>query len=70
MTPLKGKDRLAHCGRTKRRNQRSPDATGKFNFQRHTVTILKQLEEVGRDEVVCNMAGWKKYRSPRLLHND
>jgi hypothetical protein len=39
---------------------RSPDATGKFNFQRHTlVTIFKQLEEAGCDEVVCNIAGWR-----------
>jgi hypothetical protein len=39
---------------------RSPDATGKFNCQRHTlVTICKQMEEIGRDEVVCNIAGWR-----------
>jgi hypothetical protein len=39
---------------------RSPDATGKFTFQRHTlVTICKQLKETGCDEVVCNIAGWK-----------
>ena len=39
---------------------RSPDATGKVNFQRHTLrAICKQLAEAGSDEVVCNIAGWR-----------
>lgn len=39
---------------------RSPDATGKLYFQRHTLTeIFRQLDEAGSDEVICNIAAWK-----------
>jgi hypothetical protein len=39
---------------------KSPDATGKLHFQRHTLEeICKQLDETGGDEVICNIAGWK-----------
>jgi hypothetical protein len=39
---------------------KSPDATGKLNFQRQTLKeIYRQLDEAGGDEVVCNIAGWK-----------
>jgi hypothetical protein len=39
---------------------RSPDATGKLRFQRHTLTeISRQLDEAGGDEISCNIAGWK-----------
>jgi hypothetical protein len=45
---------------TQKTKPRSPDATGKFNFQRHTLReICKQLDEAGGDEVVCNIAGWR-----------
>jgi hypothetical protein len=39
---------------------RSPDATGKLSFQRHTLAeISRQLAETGDDEISCNIAGWK-----------
>jgi hypothetical protein len=39
---------------------RSPDATGKLYFQRHTLTeIYRQLADSGDDEVICNLAGWR-----------
>jgi hypothetical protein len=39
---------------------RSPDATGKLYFQRHTLAeIWRQLDEAGGDEICCNIAGWK-----------
>ena len=37
----------------------SPDATGTFHFQRHTLReIYSQLTD-GDDEVVCNVACWR-----------
>jgi hypothetical protein len=47
----------------------SPDATGKFYFQRHTLAeICRQLDEVGGDEVSCNIAAWRNndQRGPYL----
>jgi hypothetical protein len=39
---------------------RSPEATGKFLFQQHTLAeIVKQLNEIGGDEIRCNIAAWK-----------
>jgi hypothetical protein len=39
---------------------RSPDATGTFHFQRHTLKeMYRQLEKSGDDEVICNLAGWR-----------
>ena len=39
---------------------KSPDATGKLRFQRHTLeAIYEQLNESGDEEVVCNIAAWK-----------
>ena len=48
---------------TLRKNEKtkpqSPDATGKFHFQRHTLReIYGQLTD-GDDEVVCNVACWR-----------
>ncbi|MGO9847959.1 MAG: hypothetical protein ACLPKT_15595 [Methylocella sp.] len=38
---------------------RSPNVTGKLTLQRHTLAaIVKDLEETGGDEVICNIAGW------------
>jgi hypothetical protein len=48
---------------------RSPDATGKLYFQRHTLAeISRQLDEVGGDEVSCNIAAWRNndQRGPYL----
>ena len=37
----------------------SPDATGTFHFQRHTLReIYRQLKDAD-DEVVCNVACWR-----------
>jgi hypothetical protein len=39
---------------------KSPDATGKLYFQRHTLAeISRQLDEAGGDEIGCNIAAWK-----------
>jgi hypothetical protein len=39
---------------------RSPDATGKLHFQRHTLAeIYNQLDDAGADEIICNIAAWK-----------
>ena len=39
---------------------KSPDATGKLHFQRHTLAeIYDQLEDAGGDEITCNIAAWK-----------
>jgi hypothetical protein len=39
---------------------RSPDATGKLYFQRHTLAeISRQLKDDGGDEITCNIAAWK-----------
>jgi hypothetical protein len=48
---------------------RSPDATGKLCLQRHTLTeISRQLDEIGGDEVSCNIAAWRNndQRGPYL----
>jgi hypothetical protein len=38
----------------------SADATGAFNFQRHTLkAICSLLKAADADEVVCNIAGWR-----------
>jgi hypothetical protein len=45
--------------KNKKTKPRSPDATGKFHFQRHTLKeIYKQLRD-GNDEVICNVACWR-----------
>ena len=39
---------------------RSPDATGKLYFQRHTLAeISRKLKDDGGDEISCNIAAWK-----------
>ena len=39
---------------------RSPDATGKLYFQRHTLAeICRQLKDGGGDEISCNIAAWR-----------
>jgi hypothetical protein len=39
---------------------RSPDATGKLYFQRHTLAeICRQLKEGSGDEISCNIAAWR-----------
>jgi hypothetical protein len=48
---------------------RSPDATGKLYFQRHTLAeIYEQLDEAGCDEISCNIAAWRNndQRGPYL----
>ena len=56
---FKEKGPLARCGKNKKTKPQSPDATGKFHFQRHTLReIYGQLTD-GDDEVVCNVACWR-----------
>jgi hypothetical protein len=39
---------------------RSPDATGKLYFQRHTLAeICRQLKDGSGDEISCNIAAWR-----------
>jgi hypothetical protein len=47
----------------------SPYATGKLYIQRHTLAeICRQLDEVGGDEITCNIAAWRNndQRGPYL----
>ena len=54
--PTKSLGKLRKANKTK---PRSPDVTGKLTLQRHTLTaIVKDLEETGGVEVICNIAGW------------
>ena len=50
---------LGALRKNKKTKPQSPDATGKFRFQRHTLKeIYGQLTD-GDDEVVCNVARWR-----------
>ena len=50
---------LGALRKNKKTKPQSPDATGKFHFQRHTLReIYDQLTD-GDDEVVCNVACWR-----------
>jgi hypothetical protein len=42
-----------------RTKERSPNLTGQIALQRSDVIeIHRHLQETGRDEVICNIAGW------------
>jgi hypothetical protein len=59
---------LGALRKNKKTKPQSPDATGKFHFQRHTLReIYRQLTD-GDDEVICNIAAWKNndQRGPYL----
>jgi hypothetical protein len=57
---IKRKKSLGALRPNQKTKPRSPVATGKLHFQRHTLEeIYSQLDETGGDEVVCNIAGWK-----------
>jgi hypothetical protein len=50
---------LGALRKNKKTKPKSPDATGKFHFQRHTLKeICRQLTD-SKDEVICNLACWK-----------
>jgi hypothetical protein len=50
---------LGALRKNKKTKPQSPDATGKFHFQRHTLReIYGQLTD-SDDEVVCNVACWR-----------
>jgi hypothetical protein len=50
---------LGALRKNRKTKAQSPDATGKFHFQRHTLReIYGQLAD-GDDEVVCNVACWR-----------
>jgi hypothetical protein len=50
---------LGALQKNKKTKPQSPDATGKFHFQRHTLReIYRQLTN-GDNEVVCNLACWR-----------
>ena len=45
--------------KNKKTKPQSPDATGKFHFQRHALKeIYRQLTD-NDDEVICNVACWR-----------
>jgi hypothetical protein len=51
---------LGALRKNKKTKPQSPDATGKFHFQRHTLReIYRQLTDSGDDEVICNLACWR-----------
>ena len=57
---LQRKKSLGALRKNEKTKPRSPDATGKLYFQRHTLTeIYRQLADSGDDEVICNLAGWR-----------
>jgi hypothetical protein len=57
---IKRKKSLGKLRQHQKTKLRSPDATGKLYFQRHTLAeISRQLEEAGGDEISCNIAAWK-----------
>jgi hypothetical protein len=57
---IKRKKSLGALRKHEKTKSRSPDATGKLYFQRHTLAeISRQLDEAGGDEIGCNIAAWK-----------
>jgi hypothetical protein len=57
---IKRKKSLGALRAHQKTKPRSPDATGKLYFQRHTLAkISEQLDEAGGDEIGCNIAAWK-----------
>ena len=57
---LQRKKSLGALRKNEKTKPRSPDATGKLYFQRHTLTeSYRQLADSGDDEVICNLAGWR-----------
>jgi hypothetical protein len=50
---------LGALRKNRKTKPQSPEATGKFYFQRHTLReIYRQLTD-GDDEVICNLACWR-----------
>jgi hypothetical protein len=57
---IKRKKSLGALRKHQKTKPRSPDATGKLYFQRHTLAeICRQLKDAGGDEISCNIAAWK-----------
>jgi hypothetical protein len=57
---IKKKKSLGALRPHQKTKSRSPDATGKLYFQRHTLAdIARQLDDAGGDEISCNIAAWK-----------
>ena len=57
--PITKKRSLGKLRMAQKTKPRSPNMTGTLCLQRHTAAaILKEFEESGADEVVCNVAGW------------
>ena len=57
---IKRKKSLGTLRKHVKTKPRSPNATGKLHFQRHTLAeIYNQLDDAGGDEVICNIAAWK-----------
>jgi hypothetical protein len=58
--PIKRKKSLGKLRQHQKTKPRSPDATGKLYFQRHTLAeICRQQKDAGGDEIRCNIAAWK-----------
>jgi hypothetical protein len=57
---IQKKRSLGTLRKNEKTKPRSPDATGKLHFQRHTLReIYRQLTDSGDDEVICNLACWR-----------
>jgi hypothetical protein len=55
----KKKRSLGALRSNKKTKPRSPDATGKFHFQRHTLREISRQLTDDDDEVICNVACWR-----------
>jgi hypothetical protein len=56
---IKRKRSLGVLRKHQKTKPKSPDATGKLHFQRHTLAeIYNQLDDAGGDEIICNIAAW------------
>ena len=57
---IKRKKSLGALRKHQKTKPRSPDATGKLYFQRHTLAeICRQLKDGSGDEISCNIAAWR-----------
>ena len=57
--PIEKKRSLGKLRAAEKTKEKSPDMTGTFRLQRHTLeAILKQFEPLGGQELECNLAGW------------
>ena len=65
---IKQKRSLAALRKANKTKPRSPDLTGQMKLQRHTAAVIvEQFSQGDVEEVVCNIAGWRKSRLQRPI---